>query len=398
MSGVRRLGGANQRTQRIHNRSLLLETVRRNAPISRVDLSRWLGLKKSTISSIVTELVHHGLLVQSEQGTSTAAGGRKPVFLTLNNGYCSFLGIELQPGRYRAVILDLGGNVLHRETGGVTPSPDGVWDAMEKIYQKLQPAVKAVRAPLAAVGVGIPGYVNPDTGVVGYSIPHNLTDFDFSEIPNPWGRPVHVENDAKCAALAELVEADASRPESFMSLLMEFQDENPFLGKTAGISTGIGIVIDGAVYHGAGFKSGDFKSMFWRIGNESQVGIPDRDLSAVRERPEVLEAYTEEILRNLSPLISVLDPERVVLCGDAAPTLERAKAILEGQLSGTFVSLPEVAARLCVSRHREYAVALGAAGRFLVSLGQSQGLYPPEAGALDWEFLLGAFGGSAGAE
>jgi predicted ArsR family transcriptional regulator len=110
----RRQGGANQHTQRIHNRSLVLETVRRSAPISRVELSRSLGLKKSTISSIVAELVHHGLLVQSEQGVSTSAGGRKPVYLTLNDGYCAFLGIELQPTKYRAVALDLAGKVLYK--------------------------------------------------------------------------------------------------------------------------------------------------------------------------------------------------------------------------------------------------------------------------------------------
>jgi predicted NBD/HSP70 family sugar kinase len=280
----------------------------------------------------------------------------------------------------------------------VAPSPDGVGDTLGRIFRKLEPAVKALPAPLAAVGVGIPGYMNPATGMVFHSIPLGLSGFDFNRIANPWNVPVRAENDAKCSAWAELVETDSSRPSSFISLLMEYQEENPLLGKPAGISTGIGIVIDGMVYYGSGFRSGDFKSLFWREGNLSQAGIPDSELAEVRRKSETYDAYMEEILLNLSPLISVLDPERVVLCGDAAPSLDRVKATFAGKLSGTFASLPCNASKLRVSRHREYAVALGAAGRFLVSLAQPQGLFVQrEGGILDWQFLLGEFGKDAGA-
>jgi len=72
---------------------------------TRVDLSRLLGLKKSSISHIVAELLAYGIVLEKELGASTMAGGRKPRFLELQENFGAFLGIEIQPNRYSGALL-----------------------------------------------------------------------------------------------------------------------------------------------------------------------------------------------------------------------------------------------------------------------------------------------------
>ncbi len=383
---------ANQQVQRIYNRSLILSRVRREKLVSRTDLSRATGLEKSSVSAIVNDLVAQGLLVQLEQGRSTAAGGRRPIYLGINQRFCSFLGVEIQPRRYRAALVDLAGSVIHRETGEVPTTKRGFARTLQDVFQKLDPAVRSASAPLAAVSVGVPGYVNPRKGTISRSIPLGLVDFDFSHVSTPWGVSAWIENDANCCGWAELL-PEAAGARDFLVLLMEYQEDNPLTHQKGGISTGFGIVIGGEIYYGAEYASGEFKSLFWRAGHKSQVGIADDRMAGAREDPGVYQAYLEEILLHLSPLVSVFDPERIVFCGDASPSLDRIHQLLRGPLSGTWIAERGNARRIGVSSYGGYAVAIGAAARLLISLFKTHNLSgegSPD--ALDWRQVLESHG------
>ena len=47
----------NQQAIKINNKQKVLETIREEAPISRADLAQKLGLTKSTVSSLVNDLL-----------------------------------------------------------------------------------------------------------------------------------------------------------------------------------------------------------------------------------------------------------------------------------------------------------------------------------------------------
>jgi hypothetical protein len=261
---------ANQQVQRSINRSLILSKVRREKAVSRVALSRSTGLEKSSVSMIVNDLLRRGLLVQQTQGKVSSASGRRPVDLRINAQYCSFLGIEVQPRHYRACLMDLGGGIIHKEKGEVQISPGGFHGVLAAIFEKLEPHVDALS--LAAVSIGIPGYVNPHLGRVYRSVPLGLSDFDFGHPLSPWGAPLWVENDANCCAWAELIDPHPEEARNFLVLLMEYQEANPLVGQEAGISTGFAIVIGGEVYYGSDYASGEFKSLFSRRAQARGAG------------------------------------------------------------------------------------------------------------------------------
>ncbi|HET6486936.1 MAG TPA: hypothetical protein VFH83_10985 [Spirochaetia bacterium] len=378
---------ANPRAQRAANRSLILSELRSHRLASRVDLSRSTGLEKSSITNIVSDLLEAGLLAEQERGRSATSGGRRAVSLRINERFCSFLGIEIQPRRYRAALLDLTGAQIFRDQGEVHAERDGLGATLQNVYQRLSPGVDRLRVPVAGLGIGVPGYVNPVTGAISRSIPLGLEHVEFLPPPNPWGVQAWMENDAKCCAWAQLIEPAVGAPRNLLALLMEFQEANPILGQGAGVSTGFGVVIEDRVYYSNRFASGDFKSLFWRAGHKGQVGILDDRLATIRADEAVYASYLEEILLHFSPLASVLDPDRIVLCGDAAPSTDRLHAMLQGPLAGTWISQPENARRIHVSRFGELGVAVGAAGRLLVSLFQ-----PGPTPLVDWETLLAARG------
>jgi glucokinase len=113
---------------------------------------------------------------------------------------------------------------------------------------------------LAAVGVGVPGFVNFSTGHV-----HKLTNVrGWDETPlrdllaERTGLPVAVENDANCMAYAEF-RLGAGRGSRHM------------LAITLGTGVGGGLVIDGKLHRGASFGAGEVGQM--SIHWEGRTGV-----------------------------------------------------------------------------------------------------------------------------
>lgn len=382
----------NQSVQRSFNRSLVLQKVRSEGRISRVDLSRTVGLEKSSITVIASELIAKGLLLEAEGGEPTSAVGRRPVFLRLNGEFCCFLGIEIQPSRYHAVVLSLGGRILHQEAGPLEGADRHFEAKLEEVYARLAPRIATLGVPLAGLCVGIPGLVDPQANRVCLSVPHDLNDWRFT-LPNPWNVPAFIENDANCCAWATLMDGDPTDGGDFLALLLEFQEPNPRLGQQSGVSLGLGVVLGGELHYGHNYEAGEFRSVFWRRGQRSQTGIADGDLESIADNPQVLDRYLEEMLVNLIPVCSVLAPQRILLCGEAGRAHQRIQSLLRGPLTETWLGASDLAGRFEPSGRASEAVAVGAAARILMTLFNSRSLSKSAQGtSLDWESLLSRFG------
>ena len=86
--------------------TLLLLGLLWNRDLARVDIARELGLSRSAISSIVTELISVGLV--NEVGTRGTGGvGRRATLLNLNTRAAALLAIDLGASHARVDALDL---------------------------------------------------------------------------------------------------------------------------------------------------------------------------------------------------------------------------------------------------------------------------------------------------
>ena len=125
-------------------------------------------------------------------------------------------------------------------------------DNLDTFYEELSDAVNEIKADHKIDGVAIssPGAVNKATGVIeGASALPYIHNFKIvPALEKRFGLPVSIENDANCAALAELADG-AAKGCSSMAFLV--------------IGTGVGgsIIINNQIWHGAHLYGGEFGFM-----------------------------------------------------------------------------------------------------------------------------------------
>ncbi len=157
------------------------------------------------------------------------------------------IGIDLGGSHITAVMVDESGAVLARSGSPVVQHDfDTVFAAMLESARSVIAAVPDSTSKIQALGLGIPGNVDPRDGSTRY-----LPSF-------PWGRieigklfetqlqlPVIMRNDGRCAALAES-RLGSGRHSSIFALL------------TLGTGIGGALIVDGKLFDGATFDAGDF--------------------------------------------------------------------------------------------------------------------------------------------
>lgn len=160
----------------------------------------------------------------------------------------ALLGIDLGGTKIELALGDAGGRPLRRRRRPTEPSGDPAADVARMAADARALLAEAGLRPedVHAVGVSVPGPFDPESGTV--LRPPNLPGWD--EVPlREWlgdalGRPVHLENDANAAALAEW-RFGAGRGSRHLVYL------------TMSTGVGGGLVLDGRLYRGVRSGAGE---------------------------------------------------------------------------------------------------------------------------------------------
>lgn len=158
------------------------------------------------------------------------------------------VGLDIGGTKTAALVVDENGRALGRAvrpTDVDTPSRL-VAGTVEAVEMSLRDAGRT-REALAAVGVGIPGQVDPADGTVRLAVNLNLREpYPLrGALEDALGVPVALENDVRAAALGAFHWACASEPLRSLAYLS--------------IGTGIsaGLVLDGRLHRGARGMAGE---------------------------------------------------------------------------------------------------------------------------------------------
>lgn len=149
------------------------------------------------------------------------------------------IGVDLGGTNLRAAAIGRDGAMLEKLSGGtpIQAGPDAVVADMVSCIQALH--AKLGRGGLAGVGIGVPGFIRMETGVIaGWGNAPAFNGYPIrDEIERRLGTKVILENDANAAALGERW-MGAGRGVDDLVLL------------TLGTGIGGGIIIGGRVLHG----------------------------------------------------------------------------------------------------------------------------------------------------
>jgi len=154
------------------------------------------------------------------------------------------IGVDFGGTKIEAVALGPNGAERARRRAS---TPAGDYDGSIRAVATLVDAVEAEaggRAP--AIGVGIPGSLSPGTGLVRNANSTFLIGRPFDrDLALALGRPVRLENDANCFALAE-------------ALAGAGQGADTVFGVILGTGVGAGIVTGGRVLAGRNLIAGEW--------------------------------------------------------------------------------------------------------------------------------------------
>ncbi|ASO19310.1 ROK family transcriptional regulator [Actinoalloteichus hoggarensis] len=342
-------GGANLPLIGTYNRGVVLESIRSNGPISRVELTTLTGLTAPTVSNIVRRLIDDGLVVEAGQGRST--GGKRRTLLTLNPTARYALGVRIDLQGTTLVVIDLAGRVVvrarHREA---STDPGEIIANIAGHASGILDSARIDKAAVVGVGVAAPGPIDHERGVI--LDPPNMTHWHDvalrGELAAALNLPVMIDNDATAAAVGEHWIGCATTARDFASIYME-----------TGI--GAGVFLDGRVYRGATSNVGELGHISLNVngdwcfcGNRGCVELysapPAVVAAALAARPKVLgsalsgdaadvhtdfaairtaaaagepgavrliEGSARHLAAGVLTMVNLLDVELIVLCGPA---------------------------------------------------------------------------------
>ncbi|MEH0633751.1 ROK family transcriptional regulator [Streptomyces bottropensis] len=390
------------RVLRAMNDRAALDLLLEHGPLSRTRLGKLTGLSKPTASQLLARLEAAGLVVATGTGTEgsgtggpgeSGSGAGRPgpnaQLYAVDPTAAYAAGLDVTPERVLAAVADITGRTVG-EFAVPTPGRRPAEPVVHQVTTALDGAVKGaglVRADVRRLVIGTPGAFDPGTGRLRYAshLPgwHSPALLDALAAALPM--PVEYENDVNLAALAEQRLGAARGHEDFVLLWNEGglgaavvlggRLHRGFTGGAGEVGflpvPGVPLVRQVTKANSGGFQELAGSQVIPRLARELGItDIPDGPYAevaaalvaraaAVDSGPHrrLLATYATAVATGLAALVSVLDPELIVLSGSAlASGGEPLRALVAAELGELAASRP----RLVLGDVHEHPVLRGA--------------------------------------
>lgn len=357
---------------------VVFEAVRIHGPIPRTGIADITGLSKQATSDLVDELMTLGFVREEKSGERRVGKPPRPIAVD-PDGACS-IGFHVDYGRYAAIVMNLGGEVLHAEAHALADTaPAAVAAVLAATAERILREGPIGSRRFLGIGLATPG----PFGVKGMN-PPRLPGWDGIELNRllrrATGLSVALANDGQCAVTAEWRFGAAAR--ALTNVVYVY----------IGNGLGAAILVDGAAFGGANGNAGEFGHTIAVPGGQPCIcgkrgcletyvsldsltrflavrGEAVRDPQDLDERfgagHSLVQAWMAEGLEpfrmGLNALENLFDPQTIMIGGDAPAWLIEAFMArvepLHASVSRTERALP----RLMRAELGADAVARGAA-------------------------------------
>jgi predicted NBD/HSP70 family sugar kinase len=370
----------------VHRRNLskVLRLVHFEGPTSRARLTALTALNRSTVATLVGELVDLGLVLEQPPDPTNRVGRPSPIVVADPDVLVIAVNPEVDAITIAAVGLD--GHIPVRERIEVDhlPSPEETGELVAAIRDRW--VAGALRhARLLGVGLAVPGLVRASDGLVRWAPHLEWTDAPLRAlVEETTGLPVAVGNDASLGAQAEHLFGAGRGVDDLVYLN----------GGASGI--GGGLVVHGMLVGGTGGYAGEFGQNRPGIASagdrRADGGVLEDEVSRARllevvglanvdeptlaralgasAAPEVAEELGRQrriLATALANAINVLNPSLVVLGGFLATVAESDPADLE----------QAVAAQTVAAAFEEVAIRVAALGEDRLMIGAAEAALAP---------------------
>ncbi len=309
------------------NAALLLDLIRKQTTISRADLAKMTGIRATSVSAIVQQLLEQNLVREVGLGKST--GGRQPSLLELNPGGIYAIGIEISDTGINAVLVNFLGTVLQKVHKTIRNTDvNTIAEQIKNITGEISRKSSIALEEIAGIGIALPGIISKDEGHVILSGPLNWQNVSLKEIiQRKTGLNVSVINNAIAGALTadyEINKGDAHTLLYFMICLRNATHNSV-------TTMGCGIVMDGRAYLGDGHLAGEIRVdiphpvlLAGKYSREQVAHIYDlisRSVSHPDIYAPVWDSFSHSIGSVIARGVDFINPGRIII-GTDIPELE----------------------------------------------------------------------------
>jgi predicted NBD/HSP70 family sugar kinase/biotin operon repressor len=236
---------------RLENRTRVVSALQQRGYASRADLVRATGLSRTTVSSLVADLLAEGLVVERSSAVRrppSPNGGRPGTLLTLDPSSGGFVGIDFAHDSVGVAIVDRSGALLAdaRRPIDVDHHAGPAVDTAADLVEALLVESTIPRARVLGVGAAVSAPLRSrHRAVASERIFPSWADMDLSAVlSRRLGLAVQIGNDANLGALAEATFGAGRGIKNLVYVML-----------SAGV--GAGIVIGGSLYEGESGTAGE---------------------------------------------------------------------------------------------------------------------------------------------
>lgn len=377
------------------NLSAIMNHIREEAPVSRTDLAVTTGLNKTTVSSLVNELILDEFVY--EVGIRSGEIGRPRVMLSINPKAGFILSAEIGVDFILVIATDFEPKVVYQFRQELTLNED-VDIVINKLIELIQGAVEFCKGQgegkLLGLAVGVPGLVGFTEGRLLFAPNLGWRDVPLRKILQNHFTNIHitVDNEANMAALGEYFFGSAYKVDDFLYL-------------SSGVGLGGGIVRQGRLFRGVKGMAGEIghiimdpdgilcgcgnhgcwetqvsqKALFRYVkeminagadsllkyatdGDLMQLSV-DKIVEAARLGDRVaLDALTQvahHLAIGIASLINVLNPQLVVFGGILSAAWEFIKPVLDQDLQMRSLLWERQKTEVVLAKHQANACVMG---------------------------------------
>lgn len=227
------------------NRSLVLNTIRREGPLSRTRLTELCGLSVGAVSTITNDLLEKNWILEIGEGDYT--GGRRQVMLKLNPGAGIVVGLKLMEKRVVGAVTDLESRVLYYVERDIDTQhdPRAIARTLVDVIETMLAAAKVRRNKVVGVGIGLAGAIDARAGVVHLSPFFHWRDVPLAKlVEDRLALPVYIDNDVNTLTMTEQLFGPGQHAANFVVV-------------TVGRGIGMGIIVNHELYQGTRGGAGE---------------------------------------------------------------------------------------------------------------------------------------------
>ena len=234
---------------RTANRRHVIETLRTSGSMTRSALARATGLSRTTISTLLGELIEQGMVTESSDAAGARRGaGRPATVVQLDHSAGAAVSIDVGARHLAVAVGDLAHRVLAERWVPLPAAHDaagGLDRAADLVGETLAEAGVAKSAVIGAA-TGLPAPISQPAGLVASSniLPGWAGVHVADEMSERLEVPVFVENDSNLGALAESAWGAGAG-----------YDQLAYIKAATGI--GAGLVQDGKLFRGTTGTAGE---------------------------------------------------------------------------------------------------------------------------------------------